>query len=167
MKPKYTTITRIVFSIAAIVCMAIIFVFSSENSDKSSDTSGVITDKAVHTLVKDYEELPQEKKISIYDTFSHIVRKTAHFSIYAALGFCVSMAIWKRKLLSVGSALNILICFLYAFSDELHQNFVSGRSCEFRDMMIDTAGAAVGMIIALALLTAIHKIIEAKKKNRS
>jgi acetobutylicum phosphotransbutyrylase len=167
MKPKLSTISRIIFSIAAIVCMILIFRFSSEDAVESSDTSGVITDMTVHTLVKDYEKMPSTKQISIYDKISHIVRKTAHFSIYALLGFCISTAIGKRRLFSKGSAFTVLICFLYAFSDELHQKYVDGRSCEFKDMMIDTSGAVVGMLISLTLLMIIHKIITAKNKNRS
>lgn len=56
MRPKILTILRIFFTIAAIIFMAVIFNFSSENADESSDTSGVITDKAVQTFVKDYEK---------------------------------------------------------------------------------------------------------------
>ena len=33
---------------------------------------------------------------------------------------------------------------LYAVSDEVHQYFVPGRSCELRDMLIDACGVAVG-----------------------
>ncbi len=167
MRPKILTILRIFFTIAAIIFMAVIFNFSSENADESSDTSGVITDKAVQTFVKDYEKMPLEKKTSIREKVSHIVRKTAHFSIYAALGFCISMAAGKRRLFSKGSAFTVILCFIYAFSDELHQNFVPGRSCEFKDMMIDTAGAAVGMLISLLMLMIIHKIIIIKTGHKS
>ncbi|MCM1006716.1 MAG: VanZ family protein [Ruminococcus flavefaciens] len=167
MKSKFSTISRIFFIIAAIICMAVIFNFSSENAEKSSDTSGVITDKAVHTFVKDYEKMPSEKKTSIREKVSHIVRKTAHFSIYAALGFCISMAAGKRKLFTKGSAFTVMLCFIYAFSDELHQNFIPGRSCEFKDMMIDTAGATAGMLLSLIMLMLIHKTIIIKNKNLS
>ena len=36
---------------------------------------------------------------------------------------------------------------LYAVSDELHQSFVPGRSCELRDMLIDACGVAAGVAI--------------------
>lgn len=38
---------------------------------------------------------------------------------------------------------------LYAVSDEVHQFFVPGRSCEVRDMVIDSCGVAAGVLIML------------------
>lgn len=167
MKSKFSTISRVLFIITTIILMSVIFSFSSENSEESSDTSGVITDKAVHTFVKDYDKMSSEKKTSIREEINHIVRKTAHFSIYAALGFCISMATGRRRLFSKGSILTIILCFIYAFSDEFHQNFVPGRSCEFKDMMIDTAGATVGMLISLLVLMIIHKTIIIKNSHKN
>jgi VanZ family protein len=38
-------------------------------------------------------------------------------------------------------------CLLVAASDEFHQTFVSSRGPSARDVMIDTAGAIVGLLI--------------------
>ena len=38
--------------------------------------------------------------------------------------------------------ITILICFLYALSDEIHQSFVPGRACRALDVLIDTSGSA-------------------------
>ena len=38
---------------------------------------------------------------------------------------------------------------LYAFSDELHQLFVPGRSCDPLDFLADSMGIAVGIVIVL------------------
>lgn len=37
---------------------------------------------------------------------------------------------------------------IYAATDELHQLFVEGRSCEFRDLCIDATGVLFGIAIA-------------------
>jgi hypothetical protein len=76
------------------------------------------------------------------------------------------MTVGKRKLLSLKSLCVIVFGFLYAFSDELHQTFSEGRSCEFRDMMIDTGGATLGMLMSLIVMLISVKIIS-KRKNRS
>jgi len=39
----------------------------------------------------------------------------------------------------------LLICVLYAASDEIHQLFIAGRSGEVRDVLIDSAGASIGI----------------------
>ena len=37
----------------------------------------------------------------------------------------------------------------YAVTDEFHQSFVPGRSCEFRDIVIDSCGVLTGVLAAL------------------
>ena len=41
----------------------------------------------------------------------------------------------------------LLFSMLYACSDELHQLFVPGRFCAFKDVMIDSSGAFVGILL--------------------
>ena len=43
--------------------------------------------------------------------------------------------------------LSLLVCVLYAISDELHQLFVSGRGAQVKDVLIDSAGATVGVCL--------------------
>ncbi len=40
---------------------------------------------------------------------------------------------------------------LYAVTDEIHQLFIQGRSCEFRDVCIDSLGVLTGIIVALTI----------------
>jgi VanZ family protein len=47
---------------------------------------------------------------------------------------------------------SVLLCFVYACSDEWHQSFVAGRGPSFTDVLIDTAGAAVAVLIATGIL---------------
>ena len=39
----------------------------------------------------------------------------------------------------------------YAITDEFHQYFVDGRSCEIRDVCIDAAGIITGIIIMILI----------------
>jgi len=70
-----------------------------------------------------------------------LVRKAAHFSVYALL-----LALWWRALVTKVSerralALALAITLLYATTDEVHQTFVNGRSGRPLDVGIDLAGA--------------------------
>ena len=47
----------------------------------------------------------------------------------------------KRVLLA------ILLCLMYAISDEIHQQFVSGRSCSLLDLFVDSFGIIIGSVI--------------------
>ena len=72
-----------------------------------------------------------------------LVRKAAHFSVYAVLALLLMRAFragssvrwhWRWALTSC------LIVSLYALSDEFHQSFVSTRTASIYDSFIDMAG---------------------------
>jgi len=44
-----------------------------------------------------------------------------------------------------------VFCVLYAISDETHQIFVPGRSAQISDVLIDSVGAIVGILMYLVL----------------
>ena len=57
-------------------------------------------------------------------------------------------ATWGRRY----TAVSLPLASLYAITDEVHQRFVPGRSCQATDWAIDTAGAALGLLCAGVLL---------------
>ncbi len=76
--------------------------------------------------------------------------KLKHFVGYAVLGILVWRSLgsgypkWRRFWLSAG------ISAVYGATDEFHQHFVVGRSCDFWDWTADAVGASIGaMIISL------------------
>ena len=95
-----------------------------------------------------------------------IVRKTAHFSIYAMLGiWTINFALTFEKLSTKRKIIyTILFCLFYATTDEIHQIFIEGRSSEIRDILIDTLGALTGTIIMLGIIKLIEKIFHTKEK---
>ena len=48
--------------------------------------------------------------------------------------------------------------FCCACLDEFHQLFVRGREGKFTDVLIDTAGALLGIVIVQAVIFAFYKI---------
>ncbi len=79
-----------------------------------------------------------------------ILRKSAHFILYTLLGISVTCTVCLLKKESQKIWLiSALIVALYAVSDEFHQLFVAGRSGEIRDILIDTAGGALGAGIVM------------------
>ena len=42
--------------------------------------------------------------------------------------------------------LSFIICVIFAISDEFHQTFVAGRTGQSLDVLIDSAGALVGLV---------------------
>ena len=141
---------QIFCGIMTITVMVCVFLFSCENADDSSDTSGRFVNLIISIFYGDYDELPMWEQEEIRGNISHFIRKTAHFTIFAALGFFAFLTSGQRKLLCKGTAAVLIFCGLYAVSDELHQYFVPGRACMLRDMLLDTCGSLAGIVAALA-----------------
>ena len=79
------------------------------------------------------------------EEIDHGVRKAAHFTEYAILGLLLTAM--YRAYGHEGKRLFLLAAgtgSLYASTDEFHQLFVQGRSCQITDWMIDTCGVAAG-----------------------
>ena len=137
------------FLVLSLVIMTVIFLFSGQNGERSTKASDIFVEKIVDTEINEgvLEKDAEKQK----DKVEHLIRKTAHVLIYASLGFCVFMMFFHSGKVNKNVYLfifSLAICIIYASSDEVHQLFVDGRSGEFKDVLIDTAGSAVGMIIA-------------------
>ena len=86
------------------------------------------------------------------------MRTAAHFSIFALLGFLISLLLNEYGFDGRGKMLcTVLAAFLYACSDEFHQSFVPGRSAQISDIVTDTLGAFCGGIAAIILLLLIKR----------
>ena len=93
------------------------------------------------------------------DVFHYFLRKTAHFTEYTALGFCMCGFLknlpWKRARMRL--PLMVLLCVTAAAVDEGIQRFSDGRSAQVRDALLDSAGAVVGIAICLLLYQILRK----------
>jgi VanZ family protein len=79
-----------------------------------------------------------------------VVRKGAHMAEYAVLAMLIWRAlhkppqpIWKRRHAITAFA----IAVAYAMSDEFHQSFVPSRGAHWGDVLFDSAGAAIGLLV--------------------
>ena len=81
------------------------------------------------------------------DLFHHLLRKTAHFTEYAALGLSVSGLRFSLRWKKIGKcALAALaFCVLAAAMDETIQLFAADRGPQLRDVLLDTCGALFGI----------------------
>lgn len=150
-------IKKVILWILVISCMGLIFSFSAQKAEDSKKTSsGLIT-----AVVKffDFDNSLTEPQIQVIcEDLTFIVRKAAHFSIYALLGILLCLLFGEYNITGrKGILLSVVIAMLYACSDELHQCFVDGRSGEIRDVLIDTAGAFVGCMVLWVFKRIVYK----------
>ena len=148
------------FTVTTIAIMVTIFLLSSQNSDESSDLSKGFIENVI-SCIPVLKHITAEQKTSIIKSIHNFVRKTAHFSIYAALGFSAAGAFgnglpgMKKRNIYIFA---VLLCCVYAATDECHQIFIPGRSGEIRDVGIDTCGGAVGAAVYMMALRIIRGV---------
>jgi VanZ family protein len=139
--------------------MGLIFYMSAENASQSTKTSSSVIEKFAKLFISSYEEKSVEDKKILISSLQHFVRKMAHFLIYAALGFsCTGFA----STFEVSAVKKLtycqIFCSFYAVTDEIHQKFSPGRSCEIKDMLLDSVGSFFGIITVLLFLIIIKKL---------
>jgi VanZ family protein len=76
-------------------------------------------------------------------TWDLILRKLAHMAEFGLLWL-----LWWRALGYRGKALPALIAIAYAVTDELHQTTVDGRVGSPVDVLIDSVGVALAVLVA-------------------
>ena len=146
---------------AVILCMLVIFCFSAQNADQSSGTSGGFAKFLAKILYRYFNTIDKPSQDILINKCQFIVRKTAHFTVYATLGILTYMAVRISKF-KFSYLISSVICLAYAVSDEIHQYFVPGRSCELRDVFIDFSGSVLGIILIAIILIFLRNI---KTKN--
>ena len=138
-----------------IAVMVVIYCFSAQTGVESGAMSGQITRWVLNLVVPGFGDFSQEKQEAIRSAVSFAVRKLAHFSEYALLGFSLMLHIAQiEKKITVHFPWLWSWCVgtLYAASDEFHQGFVAGRGPSVRDVMIDSSGVIAGTLLLLWII---------------
>jgi VanZ family protein len=90
---------------------------------------------------------------ALVEALHHVFRKSCHLGEYAVLAWLFWRAIRKpvkndpRPWRWAEAGLALAIVFAYAASDELHQVFVPPRTPLISDVLIDTSGGAVALLL--------------------
>lgn len=140
---------RTAAGLLALFWMCVIFAFSAQEQEESS----AVSESFSYRMVRSADSLfgfnwNDERLHEIAAAIEGYVRKAAHMTEYAVLSVLLyiwlgkwSFAIGKRMFLA------IIATALYAASDEFHQLFVAGRSGRLTDVLIDSSGAVLGVLV--------------------
>lgn len=149
---------RAILLILLLVTFFIIFGFSNQDAEESGNLSSNIA----KFILKQVHHDDIENKEQILERTESVIRKIAHFSIYTLVGFLL-MALASTYNLKENKKIIISLCIgaLYATSDEIHQLFIPGRSGQITDVILDSMGVLLGILLILTVLEVYKKI---KKK---
>ena len=114
------------YTFLLILWMGVIFYFSADEAQESSEKSMEVCEGICDVFVVGYDELPRQEQLHRAEQLNFSVRKAAHFLEYTMLGILLVLAlaqypVQRRDLTAVG------IGFLYAMTDEFHQ-LLSGET---------------------------------------
>lgn len=166
---KFVVIMLVIISIGGM------YYFSSQNGNVSGNQSQIVVN--IIDKVRDKVTLKNQNLIKvqtkIYDKLrklgskSYIVRKMAHFIIYALIGISLLlfMYVFSKKLM-LSSIIAFILSVTYACYDEYRQISIPGRSGSIKDVFIDSCGALTGIILTFSIILII-KLIISKTKNTS
>ena len=130
--------------------------FSAKPADESTQMSRSVGKIVGEIFISEFHEWPESRQEVFAERIDHPVRKCAHASEYAILGIllCISVSCYRTE----KCAMYVFIAgAAYAASDEFHQLFVAGRSCQVTDVLIDSMGVLTGILL-------IYMVNEIKKQ---
>ncbi len=137
---------RFIFITITLIWTAVIFSFSLQSGDVSGDLSGSVLEVILGFFMPGVLESPEKLEL-----FHLILRKCAHFTEFMILGILSSIALNYMKV-GYKSIVGFGYCVLVASLDETLQLFVSGRAGRVQDVLIDSAGALVGILVVFICL---------------
>lgn len=157
------------YIVPVLLWMGIIFYMSHQVAEVSSDMSGSLTLLLMRAVIPNFETFSYELQMGYVGNLEHMIRKCAHMGEYAILGMLMLRAMYacgnqfvasyvgeKKSVCNIWCAdtkmkkywlLSWILGTLYAVTDEVHQLFISGRSGQISDVMIDSTGVIIGIFI--------------------
>ena len=138
------------FLLLTVLLVGFIFWNSLQSGEESNLRSGMVM-KVLEKIFDPQDRIPD-------NTFHYFVRKGAHFTEFAALGwslgglFDVIGIIMKKRFVS----LPLLCSLMTAVTDEFIQSFGT-RSSKVADVILDFSGACTGFVIMLCFLWILRK----------
>lgn len=159
---------RMGLCVLIVLNMTVIYLFSAQNGEQSSQTSGQVTQTVASVVVKDFEQKAEQEQQQIVNRLHTPVRKVAHMTEFGSLGLLVFLLLltWKGHC-CIKYGVSLLYTFLYACTDELHQLFSESRGPQFTDVLIDTSGAVVLCSLALAVVLSVQGSRHRKERSNA
>ena len=155
---------KFLWIVLLIMSMGTMYYFSSQDGDTSTMQSNAAVEIIDKLFDKAREEitLTDDRLISLKDQIigelktydkSYLVRKAAHFTMYALIGGFMMLVFHAfSKQVFFSGTFAMIITFLYAVYDEKRQLTVSGRNGCITDVFIDSCGAFTAIVILSVLI---------------
>lgn len=133
--------------ILLILWMILIFYLSSQTGVVSASKSGGITYNVLNIIYNTFN-IDNSNIASIVESIHGPLREVMHMLEYLILGILTINILKQYNIKYNLVILSIMLCFIYATTDEIHQVFVPGRTFEYFDIFMDMIGTIIGSLIS-------------------
>lgn len=159
---------KIISIIPALFMMTVIFLFSAQTAEQSTQVStgiGNFLFWSADDLLK--MGLSEGQVVKLVETYQVVIRKAGHITEFMILEIFLMIPFFVYKIRGKKRITwPVVIGIVYAATDEIHQIFVPGRGPAVRDVGIDAIGIAIGLFFAWCFrLTGRPKKQRKKKKE--
>lgn len=147
-KNKTKTVYLLLHWFIILVWVTCIFALSAQPAKESNSLSLMVTTAIIKGAAQVFPGQPDMATIQrLALKYNGPVRKIAHGMVYFLLGLLASKALQAGGMKGATMyVVALLFCLLYAITDEWHQVLTAaGRSGQISDVLLDTAGAAMGI----------------------
>ena len=155
------TIRVLILAMVAITLTAI-FGFSEQQGPDSRALSRGVARKIIDVLPVLKDKPEQEKYILVLKSQA-VIRKTGHITEYAILGMTLTAFLCTFKIKKRNITYTVIILgMIYAITDEIHQIFTPDRTPLVKDVIIDTIGVAIGVMIIMVIAKKLSKNVASR-----
>lgn len=136
---------KCIYPIITLVWVVLIFSFSLQSGDTSSQISSGFGQWLIQTILPFAKDFLEEH----WGMVHLIIRKAAHFTEFFVLGVLMKCTLHQyahRIRASLGGTA-WLMCVVVASCDETIQLFVGGRAGQIQDVILDASGALMGIVV--------------------
>lgn len=141
-----------VFSIIMFALTAVYILFIWWHSTLDANQSSLESSSVLSFIVNNLKSLGI--KVELNELF---IRKAAHFSEFALLGFlCIWCSYIRNKCIVKNLMPSGFVCLATAVADELIQINSKGRSAQVTDVALDFLGAVFGVLLFVLILLIIR-----------
>lgn len=149
---------RRIINVASFLGIVLTIICIGYLSHQSSNISYKITGSVVSEVIK---KPVTQSEWNQYSSYMPIARKLAHVFLYSILGFFCSAyfsdLIYKKSYSkSCVLICSVLFCFIYGIMDEIHQSFIPGRGVSIYDVLIDSIGGFIGVLIYFVAIKSLY-----------
>ena len=138
MKRILDKLKLIVYICLTILWILVIFSFSMQSGEESSQVSGGFISTVLGVFLPD--------DFTYMAELEFVVRKLAHYTEYMVLGILMCLTLREAKI-PKQMIIGFIICIVIASCDETIQLFSGGRSGKIADVILDGIGAFAGLFL--------------------